>query len=115
MTTVTNEVQVETVINEIAVGTVSNQVVVAGVPGTRGPTGPEGPPGASGTPGQSAYELWLSEGNYGSLWDFYSDISHYLGGQPVNIASLTEGDVLGYSGTAWVNQANSTLTDGGNF
>lgn len=47
-------------------GKTTTQVVTAG---TRGPRGPEG------QSGKSAYELWLDEGNVGSLSDFFASLS----------------------------------------
>jgi hypothetical protein len=47
-------------------GSTVTRVVTAG---TRGPRGPEGQPGLS------AYELWLAEGNTGSLADFFASLS----------------------------------------
>jgi hypothetical protein len=56
-----------------------------GEPGARGPAGPQGEqgerglegapgqngaPGANGAPGLSAYQLWLADGNEGSVGDF---------------------------------------------
>lgn len=46
-----------------------------GVRGARGPMGPagsDGTDGTNGTDGRSAYELWLADGNVGTLADFWS-------------------------------------------
>lgn len=55
--------------------------------------GPQGPQGVPGTGG--------------------SDTS--LGGFPLSVAGASDGDVLGFNGTAWYNRPQETLADGGNF
>ncbi len=42
--------------------------------GIQGPAGPVGPSGASGTAGQSAYDLWLGQGNTGTVQDFLNTL-----------------------------------------
>lgn len=51
-----------------------------------GPQGPQGPPGLA-----------------------------TIGGYGFNIAGLTAGDVLSFSGSAWYNRDDESVTDGGNF
>ena len=52
----------------------------SGPAGERGPAGPQGEPGTPGAPGEpgapgkSAYELWLSAGNSGSLEDYLASL-----------------------------------------
>ena len=53
---------------------------------SQGPAGPQGPPGNSN-----------------------------VGGYPIDVEELRSGDVLIFSGVAWVNENKVTLTDGGNF
>lgn len=38
-----------------------------------------------------------------------------VAGYPIDVAELRTGDVLIFSGVAWVNENKVTLTDGGNF
>ena len=49
-------------------------------------TGPIGPIGPPGPPGQSAYDIWLANGNTGTLTDFFE----YLRGPPANVAEITK-------------------------
>ena len=53
-------------IHIVSPGRTTTQVVTAG---TRGPRGPEG------QTGKSAYEVWLDEGNTGSIEDFFASLS----------------------------------------
>ena len=52
-------------ISVVSSGAKVSRVVTAG---TRGPRGPEGPAG------ESAYELWISEGNTGTVADFLASL-----------------------------------------
>ncbi len=38
-----------------------------------------------------------------------------LGGYPVNVAGVSDGDVLSFGAGNWVNEKRETLVDGGNF
>lgn len=51
-----------------------------------GPQGPQGPPGIS-----------------------------TIGGYGFNFSGLTAGDILSFSGSAWYNRDDESVTDGGNF
>lgn len=61
--------------------------------GEQGIPGIQGPPGLPGISGDGSQ----------------------LGGIPVNFGNLQEGDLIVYSAGNWENEANLTLTDGGNF
>jgi hypothetical protein len=51
---------------------------LSGIQGPAGPVGPVGPSGASGTAGQSAYDLWLGQGNTGTVQDFLSTSAYQI-------------------------------------
>jgi hypothetical protein len=51
---------------------------IQGPVGATGAVGPTGPSGASGTAGQSAYELWLAQGNTGSVQDYLSTSAYQI-------------------------------------
>jgi hypothetical protein len=51
---------------------------LSGIQGTAGAAGPVGPTGATGPTGQSAYELWLAQGNTGSVQDFLSTSAYQI-------------------------------------
>ena len=54
---------------------------LSGIQGPAGPVGPSGPSGASGTAGadgQSAYDLWLGQGNTGTVQDFLSTSAYQI-------------------------------------
>jgi uncharacterized protein (TIGR02145 family) len=54
---------------------------LSGIQGPVGPVGPSGPSGASGTAGtdgQSAYDLWLGQGNTGTVQDFLSTSAYQI-------------------------------------
>ena len=70
--------------------TVGSSPVSAAASGGVGPQGPQGPAGDAGSI------------TIGSASD-------------VELASLTDGDVLRYSNSRWRNYAESGLVDGGNF
>lgn len=55
-----------TPISVVSSGAKTSRVITAG---TRGPRGPEG------ADGKSAYQLWLDEGNVGSITDFFASLS----------------------------------------
>ncbi len=48
--------------------------VLTGLMGAPGPQGPQGPAGQNGTNGQSAYDIWLSQGNIGTEQDFLNSL-----------------------------------------
>jgi hypothetical protein len=52
-----------------------------GPAGEEGPQGPAGPAGANGQDGLSAYEIWLAEGNAGTMTDFLNGIQGPAGPQ----------------------------------
>jgi hypothetical protein len=51
---------------------------LSGIQGPAGPVGPSGPSGASGIAGQSAYDLWLAQGNTGTVQDFLSTSAYQI-------------------------------------
>jgi hypothetical protein len=51
---------------------------LSGIQGPAGATGPVGPVGPSGATGQSAYELWLAQGNTGTVQDFLSSSAYQI-------------------------------------
>jgi hypothetical protein len=51
---------------------------LSGIQGATGATGPVGPTGATGATGQSAYELWLAQGNTGTAQDFLTASAYQL-------------------------------------
>jgi len=50
----------------------------AGPVGATGPAGPSGASGTAGTDGQSAYDLWLAQGNTGTVQDFLSTSAYQI-------------------------------------
>jgi hypothetical protein len=54
---------------------------LTGPQGESGPQGPAGPAGADGQDGLSAYEIWLAEGNAGTMTDFLNGIQGPAGPQ----------------------------------
>jgi hypothetical protein len=55
-----------------------------------GLTGPQGPAGQTGANGQSAYELWLAQGNTGTLQDFLTSLQGATGPQgPTGLTGAT--------------------------
>jgi hypothetical protein len=81
--------------------------------------GVQGIQGEQGNTGLSAYELWLSDGNEGTLQDFFdfagANASRFLDGVPVSLGALTSGDILTYQSGIWTNTPRTDVTDGGNF
>jgi hypothetical protein len=51
---------------------------LAGIQGPTGATGPQGPAGVQGANGQSAYELWLAQGNTGTVQDFLTSSAYQI-------------------------------------
>jgi len=51
---------------------------LSGIQGPTGATGPQGPAGAQGANGQSAYELWLAQGNTGTVQDFLTSSAYQI-------------------------------------
>jgi hypothetical protein len=51
---------------------------LSGIQGPAGATGPAGAAGATGATGQSAYELWLAQGNTGTVQDFLSSSAYQI-------------------------------------
>jgi hypothetical protein len=51
---------------------------LAGIQGPAGPVGPSGASGATGADGQSAYDLWLAQGNTGTVQDFLSTSAYQI-------------------------------------
>jgi len=51
---------------------------IQGPAGATGPVGPTGASGPSGANGQSAYDLWLAQGNTGSVQDFLSTSAYQI-------------------------------------
>ena len=85
----------------------------------QGVKGEQGDTGATGDNGLSAYELWLEDGNTGSLQDFFdyagANASRFLDGVPVSLTALTPGDILTFQSGLWTNTPRTDVTDGGNF
>lgn len=54
---------------------------LTGPQGPQGEPGPQGPAGADGQDGLSAYEIWLAEGNTGTMTDFLNGIQGPVGPQ----------------------------------
>lgn len=86
---------------EIVVETSTSQVVIEAQPtrtldiaavGPQGPRGEQGPQGPQGVPGTAA-----------------------IGGLPTEITDIQPGDLLIFSGSVWVNENKTTISDGGNF
>jgi hypothetical protein len=101
---------------------------LSGIQGPTGATGPVGPVGASGASGQSAYDLWLAQGNTGTVQDFLNTlvgpqgaigltgpVNTYVGGNGISItndtisvnqneiASLSQGIRVGFTAsTTWL-------------
>jgi hypothetical protein len=51
---------------------------LSGIQGATGATGPVGPVGPAGAQGQSAYDLWLSQGNTGTAQDFLTSSAYQI-------------------------------------
>jgi hypothetical protein len=51
---------------------------LSGIQGPTGLQGPTGAAGATGATGQSAYELWLAQGNTGTVQDFLSSSAYQI-------------------------------------
>ncbi len=51
---------------------------LSGIQGPTGATGPVGPTGATGATGQSAYQLWLAQGNTGTAQDFLTSSAYQI-------------------------------------
>jgi hypothetical protein len=51
---------------------------LAGIQGPAGPAGPSGASGTAGAAGQSAYDLWLGQGNTGTVQDFLSTSAYQI-------------------------------------
>ena len=51
---------------------------LAGIQGPVGPSGASGPSGPQGVAGQSAYDLWLAQGNTGTVQDFLSTSAYQI-------------------------------------
>jgi uncharacterized protein (TIGR02145 family) len=47
----------------------------AGATGTQGPAGSTGPQGPAGQNGQSAYDIWIAQGNTGTVQDFLNSLT----------------------------------------
>ncbi len=56
---------------------------IDGAPGAQGPAGNDGSNGSDGADGQSAYELWLAQGNTGSETDFLNSLVGAQGPQGI--------------------------------
>ncbi len=51
---------------------------LSGIQGPTGATGPVGPTGPTGATGQSAYELWLAQGNIGNAQNFLTSSAYQI-------------------------------------
>jgi hypothetical protein len=51
---------------------------LSGIQGPAGPVGPSGASGTAGAAGQSAYDLWLGQGNTGTVQDFLSTSAYQI-------------------------------------
>ena len=85
--------------------------------GIQGPAGPVGPSGASGTAGQSAYDLWLGQGNTGTEQEFLNTLVGPQGIQGLSGESETNGGTCFSCPTMISNVSNTTMTlvDATNF
>lgn len=61
-----------------------------GEPGPQGETGPQGNPGTPGTDGQSAYEIWLAQGNAGTEDIFLASLIGAEGPEGVGITETID-------------------------
>jgi hypothetical protein len=86
--------------------TVSNTVTTpSSAPTTKPIQGPRGPRGLS------AYEIWLTAGNQGSVTDFLDSLK-----ASVDLSSVTFEDPLEYNEkTNTIRVLKEKITDGGNF
>src|SRR5699024_2760517 len=90
-----------------------------GPAGPQGPQGATGPAGADGNDGDSAYEVWLAEGNAGSEQDFLDSIKGVDGvdGAAAYEVWLAEGntgseqDFLDSMKGAWMLQGTTDKAD----
>lgn len=64
---------------------------LTGPQGLEGEPGPQGPAGADGQDGLSAYEIWLAEGNTGTMSDFLNGITGPLGPQGIQGPAGSQG------------------------
>jgi hypothetical protein len=67
-------------------------------PGPQGPTGlagPQGEPGVNGANGLSAYQIWLSQGNEGTIEDYLQSLQANV------LQSGQLGDMLYWNGIEW--------------
>jgi hypothetical protein len=71
---------------------------LAGIQGPVGPSGASGPSGPQGVAGQSAYDLWLAQGNTGTAQDFLNTLVGPSGPQGIQ-------GIQGISGTNGTNGA----------
>jgi len=72
-----------------------------GPQGPEGPEGPVGPQGEQGEDGQSAYEIWLGQGNSGTEEDFLASLTGSVGPQGV------QGEDGQSAYEIWLGQGNS--------
>ena len=112
------EITVQTTAGTVTVSNPWEERVIT-VAVAQGVKGEQGDTGATGDNGLSAYELWLADGNVGSLQDFFdyagANASRFLDGVPVSLTALTAGDVLTFQSGLWTNTPRTDVTDGGNF
>jgi hypothetical protein len=59
-------------------GSTYTSPVLTGLTGPQGPTGPAGPQGSAGANGQSAYDLWLAQGNTGTVTDYLNQSAYNI-------------------------------------
>jgi hypothetical protein len=80
-----------------------------GAPGLQGPQGPQGPAGQNGTNGQSAYDIWLSQGNVGTQQDFLNSLQGTDGLLP---PGTQVGNTVYWDGTNWVVSSSNIYNNG---
>jgi hypothetical protein len=69
--------------------------------GIQGPAGPSGASGTAGTDGQSAYDLWLAQGNTGTVQDFLNSLIGPPGVVGNILSGNSTGDLMYWNGTNW--------------
>ena len=73
-----------------------------GDPGAQGPQGDPGPEGPQGEEGESAYQIWLNEGNTGSESDFLDSLEGPAGEDGMLPEGTDIGNTTFWDGNEWV-------------
>jgi hypothetical protein len=74
--------------------------------GPQGPQGVQGPAGQNGTNGQSAYDIWLAQGNTGTQQDFLNSLQGFLP------PGTQVGNTTYWDGTNWVVSSSNIYNNG---